>query len=381
MALLGETYFPGLSQLVVSPTRWNARYRAAAPMLEVARCVGLSPTPWAVEALAYFERAKLLQAQNQREWAGEKFKRKSCGDALMDAIPIYDTVERRYAGFSNVLEALWYGEEAPKAQVNLAKGRPLISVNSGPIEWLYICLVHRMTGSGASFEHDHGWRNTIVPEMAQLRKLTQMAEFVRRHPGPSGTSIGNQFPMVSKTKHLNGARNHLQRYLAEDGPVFAINMGLWFEETAKAGRGWWGNHQTIKETVAKALEINQKLGQKRFIFQLTAWAMDVAEYLPHWVDKASDCLHGKNAQEALRLCFDKARGAKMGRQEFYDLGTRVFCDATGTNPMDVEDAAPGCDLVRWVENYVPRNGFEHVVERDIFNSSSLRYNKGRQPSV
>jgi hypothetical protein len=47
--------------------------------------------------------------------------------------------------------------------------------------------------------------------------------------------------------------------------------------------------------------------------------------------------------------------------------------------MDVEDASPGCDLIRWLENYVPKKGFDHVREAGLFNNSSLRYFKGRQP--
>jgi hypothetical protein len=351
-------------------------------MLEVAKRSGLSPTPWAVEALSYYDRAKILQDQNLREFGGEIFKRKSCGDALQDAIPIYDTVRRRYAGFSNVLEQLRYGGSAPKYPVNLAKGRPTYGFTSPNRDygftspnremWLYICLVHRMTGSGASFEHDHGWRNTIVPQMATFRRLEEMAEFVRTHPGPSGTSIGNQFPAVSTTRELRGARNHLQLYLADDCPRFVKDMVSWFYTRGRA--------VTIKEAVTYALERHEAMGQKRFVFQLTAWAMDLAEYCPEWVNPRSDCLHGKNAQEALHLCFEKQPGAKMRRQEFYDRGTRVFCDVTGTWPMDVEDAAPGCDLIRWVENYVPKKGFSHIYEMNIYNSSTLIYKKGRQPS-
>lgn len=126
-----------------------------------------------------------------------------------------------------------------------------------------------------------------------------------------------------------------------------------------------------------ALRFQKAIGCRQFKFVLTAWVMDIAEYLPHLVDPTSDVYHGKNAVEAINVCFTKLPGMK--NQDFYDRATRLFADVTGTKPMDVEDAAPGCDFVRWLESYVPKKGYQHVIDQGIFNGSSLTWDEGRQP--
>lgn len=350
---------PPLS-LIRDRARWTRRLNQAKDAIKAARARELQPTPYFVEALAYWDRAYRLQEMNLG-----RLKRGPVGDALQEAVPIYDTVRRRYAGFSNVLEQLRYGAEAPKYQRNAERGIAYPRFEGSEADWLYLCLVHRVTGSGASFEHDHGWRNTIVPQLAaEPRRRWETLLF--KHPGPCFTSIGNQIPPFSpKTTE---ARTAGQEYLAVIGPKL-VQATLACLRHQPRPRG-------IKSAVDEVLRIQRHLGCKQFKFVLTAWVMDLAEYLPHLVDPNSDCYHGKNAQEALAVCFEPTA---LTKQDFYDRATRLFADLTGTWPMDVEDAAPGCDLIRWLENYVPRNGFQHVIDQGIFNSSSLVYSRGRQP--
>jgi hypothetical protein len=328
---------------------------------------GLVFTPYFVEALHYVAKAKKLQTASL---AGKKVPK--VGDPLMEAIPIYNTVERRYAGFSNVLEHLWYGVGAPKFFQNSAAGRlqPLVHwqhLGSGKKleEWLYITLVHRLTGSGASFESDHGWRNNRVAEMAHLGALASMAKFIRYYPEPIFTSIGNQIPPFPPM----GGRAYLQ----DVAPEFVMRVADVLRGVAIINKAPMG----IKLAVDTVLGIHKTMGYKQFKFVFTAWVMDMAEYLPHLVDPNSDCYHGKNAIESMNICFDRLPTMKL--QDFYDTATRLFADLTGTKPMDVEDASPGCDLVRWIENYVPKKGFDHVLEQGVYNGSSLRWHAGRQP--
>lgn len=352
---------------------WDKRLRSVVRQkaLDCAWRQELIPTPYFVEAVDYWRRAKMLQEMN----LGLR-RRGKVGDQLQEAIPIYDTVQRRYAGFSNVLEQLFYGEKAPKIAVNKANYRNYPRFKGTTIEWMYVCLVHRICGSGASFEHDHGWRNSVVPQMAELVEIPKMAAFIGSHRGPIFTSIGNQIPPFNKLVNTDLYRNAGQEYLAEVAPILVTRMYDYLRlglETQK-DHGPLG----IQEAVDQALKIQRDLKCKQFKFVLTAWVMDLAEYFPHLVDATSDCYHGKNAQEAINVCFHwKYYG--RGKQEFYDAGTRAFADITGTHPMDVEDASPGCDLIRWLENYVPKKGFDHVRQQEIFNSNSLRYPHGRQP--
>lgn len=347
-------------------SRWAEKVDDAAEAIQQACSRGLRPTPYFVEAWHYWHRARELQMANLK-MAPTKVE---CD--LQNHIPIYDTVRRRYAGFSNVLEQLWYGSGAPKYKANRAAGRDYHWVAGSEQEWMYICLVHRITGSGASFEHDHGWRNTIVPEMAKLSRVGDMAKYAGSYDGPMFTSIGNQIPPFNKKVNPK-YRTAGQEYLKETAPELVAMMRLWLDTWVSQR----GEAAPIKDAVDAALLFQKVLGHKQFKFVLTAWVMDLAEYLPHLVDPTSDCYHGKNAQEALEVCLVPID--KMSKQEFYDRGTRLFSDLTGTHPMDVEDAAPGCDLIRWLENYVPKKGFDHVHDRKIFNCSSLIYRGGRQP--
>lgn len=333
-----------------------------------ARKRGLMPTPYFFEALDYVRKAKKLQ-----DYSLQRRKVPKVGDPLMEAIPIYNTVQRRYAGFSNVLEQLWYGSMAPKIVANQKRGF-ITSQRAwqGRIKhhldaWLYITLAHRITGSGASFEWDHGWRNNRISEMALVGagNVYTMANWLADYDGPIFTSIGNQIPPFPKC----GGRE----YLRTIAPELVKLTAVWLREHLRIT----GKPAPIKTAVDAILALHTSLDCKRFKFVLTAWVMDMAEYLPKLVDPRSDCYHGKNAIEAMELCFDSATGMK--KQVFYDTATRLFADLSGTYPMDVEDASPGCDLVRWIENYVPKKGFDHVIEQGIFNGSSLTWHDGRQP--
>ena len=334
----------------------------------------LTTTPYFFEALAYVDRAKKLQ---KASLAGKRVPK--VGDPLMEAIPIYNTVERRYAGFSNVPELLWYGHNAPKSVIEGSSSNIRKIVGAKPwkekldawpspkrlADWLYITLVHRITGSGASFEDDHGFRNNRVLQMAELSSVDKMARFIHDYDGPIFTSLGNQIPPFPKC----GGRLYLKDLAPDLVMMVSAALTTWASQRP--------DPMPIKDCVDMVLRFHKALGCKQFKFVLTAWVMDMAEYLPHLVDPNSDCYHGKNAIEAMNICF--IRDSSMKLQDFYDTATRLFADVTGTKPMDVEDASPGCDFVRWIENYVPKKGFDHVREQGIFNGSSLIWKGGRQP--
>lgn len=334
----------------------------------------LVPTPYFFEALDYVQKAKKLQKASLN---GKKTPK--VGDPLMEAVPIYNTVERRYAGFSNVPELLWYGWNAPKierSQELFVKGvfptmpkvgwRQVIDTKPMVTDWLFVTLAHRITGSGASFEWDHGFRNNRIVEMAcRGGSPEEMGRWLADYDGPIFTSIGNQIPPFPPC----GGRE----YLKVIAPEFTTRVATTLTEMARI----LGRPMAIKPAVDTVLSIHKSLGCKQFKFVLTAWVMDMAEYLPHLVDPNSDVYHGKNAIEAMNICFDRLPSMKL--QDFYDTATRLFADVTGTKPMDVEDASPGCDFVRWIESYVPKKGYQHVIDQGIYNCSSLVWHKGRQP--
>lgn len=356
------------------------RYEKHKDTLALARTdYGLTPTAYLVEALEYHHRAQILQDRNLGLLAADTV----CGDLLQDNVTIYDTVNRRYAGFSNVLEQLWYGEWAPKyfkTQRLLAERgftTKAVGKDMSLKEWYYICLVHRVTGSGASFMADHGWRNTIVPYMAQSMHecgLKQALKTLRDWyaVGPIFTSLGNQIPSFNKPSSDKWRTGGIE-YLHDLAPRLVSHMVDWLEARLRRT----GVACPIQEAVEETLNWQVSQGWRRFKFVLTAWIMDIAEYSPHLVDPNSDCFHGKNAIETMSLIFDRSQSKPKG-QAFFDKATRFVADWSNTKPMDVEDAAAGCDAVRYFENFIPKKNYEHLDLDVIYNSSSIKHPYGRQ---
>ena len=109
--------------------------------------------------LAYYQKAKLVQEYSN---LGGNPYIGSCGDDLIENVTIYDTVERQHAGFQNMLQDLWFGSKAPKYYKWQADHQRRNESYDDQHkfwtrrEWLWIFMFHRITGSGASFEEDHG---------------------------------------------------------------------------------------------------------------------------------------------------------------------------------------------------------------------------------
>ena len=338
----------------------------------------LQPTVYFLEALAYHERTASLQDANIEAWkSGLPGANAKCRCDLQDAIRIYDTIYRWSAGFSNVPQELMLGNKNPKKHFNKQHGLSFNHNNLDSWTRVYLLLVHRLCGSGASFATigdsklpQHGWYNTPVPYLAtKATSLKEAVDLIRTYDRPMFSSIGNQIPPFNKPtgEFTSGGRE----YLCVWAPKLAVDT---FEYLHK------GPKKRLQPLVDWILDWQTEHGHRRFKFVLTAWAMDLAEYWPDVVDDDSDCYHGKNAIEAIHLCFDQRRSRpELGKQSFYDRATRLMADFGKTRPMDVEDAAPGCDFVRWIENYIQPRGYDNVDRKRVFNCSFIKHPAGRQP--
>lgn len=332
-------------------------------------------TPYFWDFLDYYKKAKVLQDECN---LGGKPYIGMVGDDLMEQVTIYDTVERRYAGFSNMLQDLWLGAKNPKFFKQSVWHQAMCNAYVDQHErwdmedWIYVFLVHRLTGSGASFERDHGYRNTILPQLHDLDGINDMAAFIRVHHAPMFTSIGNQIPAFPKPneefktggkRYLCTMATELARHLAG----FLENMRLIFDRKA-----------TIRELVDLMCDFNRNLGVNAFHFVFTAVAADLADYYPHFVDANSHMYYGKNAKESMDLMFKKV--GKITKDQFYDAVMEAAQEATGGAPRDLEDVM--CDYVRYIENYIPDNReqtYAHLDRSAVWNNSSITdHPKGRQ---
>jgi hypothetical protein len=335
----------------------------------------LEPSIYFLEAIAYHQRAKRLQDRNMGLLPVEIVS----GCPLQDQVHIYDTVNRWAAGFSNVPQEMFLGSENPKHNWNIKHGYATSGYRDKfkNSDWFYIFLIHRICGSGASFAMigdcklpPHGWYNTPVPYLCENADSAQsIGRLIKDFNGPMFSSIGNQIPSFNKptAPYTQGGRE----YLVEVAPKLSIDFFNWLVDQP--------NPVGIQKAVDWCLDWQTQHGWRRFKFVLTAWVMDIAEYYPGLVDENSDCYHGINAIAALELVFKPT--VRMNKQTFYDVGTRMFCDLFATRPMDVEDAAPGCDLIRYCEQYIQPKGYDKLDRSIIFNISHVKHATGRQPVV
>lgn len=315
--------------------------------------------------LIYYDKASILQTMNIQSETGRNVDaHPGFDDPLMQWVTIYDCVERRYAGFSNALQQVWFGSKNPKRWQARSEFDGLHHVYT-PVEWLFLFLVHRLTGSGASFSHDHGFRNSVVADLAlkceqagEMKKLL-LTEMWRGRP--VFTSIGNQIPpFPAVPPNYVAFKRPSEYYLSEFAPGLVHATIDWL------------NSQTNRASVADATDFacrwNKDNGAKQFKFVLAAWCMDIGEYFPEYVDPYSRCHYGKNAYESMDAIFEFP-----GRKD-YDAAMEMVCErcvAPGSGevrgrPYSLEDVL--CDYVRYVERYVPK-GYEHLKPHQIVNSS------------
>ena len=261
-------------------------------------------------------------------------------DPLMQWIDIYDCYTRNAAGFSNVPQDLWFGSKTPKWRWQNEQRRELNTKNDD-IDWdlktwIYVLLCHRTTGSGASFENDHGYRNNIIQYWGRHRDVKDMAEDLveSKAKGPIFTSIGNQPPAPKKgTSNVD--------FLTKEVPGLLDDYCEWLTKEKRGHKDivdWWNGY-------------NVKIGHRKFNFVYAAFSMDNSDYFPEHTDIDSHTYLGNNA---VRCMARLSKGWKA--DPFMDL----LRERTGGRPKDLEDVM--CDFVRFGQNYVPRgNGtFDHV---------------------
>lgn len=234
-------------------------------------------------------------------------------DDLMQNITIYDCYQRRAAGFSNVLNDL---------QVDS-------SIKWDLPTWLYTFLVHRITGSGASFQEDHGYRNNVVQYFSPCKTISDKQLMIieyRDKKKPMFTSKGNQPPVPRK-----GVSN--VDFMLNELPYLCDLLADFITQRKR-------KH---KEVVDFLNDYNIKNGHRRFNFQYAALSMDISDYFPDLVDETSHTYLGSNAKKCIKLVIPDIKDE--------DKAMDVVVEKTGGLPKDLEDVL--CDFVRFGQNYDP----------------------------
>ena len=306
-------------------------------------------TKFYYDFLDYHHKAELLQNKN----IGKGHPSTKVNDPLMDNVHIYDCVERKYAGFSNALEDL-HGTRLPEVD------RRLPEYKFDLYTWNFIHLFHRFTGSGASFESDHGYRNSHVGRLAEIGDVDKMVEFILENKEPMVTSKGNQPPSI-KNPDPEKYRLAQHFYFDKHARDFIKDYTDYIKE---------GPVKNIKEAVDWCLDWHSGRGFKRWKFIMTAFVMDNAEYNPGLINPWSHCYYGKNATNSMNLMYQKSSRERILKNDWEEVMMEDLVKATKNKPYNLEDVL--CDYIRYIKQFVPANDYEHLGERDKWNYSLLK---------
>jgi len=295
-------------------------------------------------------------------------------DDLMKQVYLYDVVERKYAGFTQILLDLWYGDwpdhpyhhKLHEIRKPIAKsGRP--STWHMP-EWLYVFILHRVTGSAINYaKSPSGYWNTLLPALPHAKTIEEMVEIVKVYGQSFYTSVGYQFPAFPKPPE--GYKRGGDYFLCEFAPKLARELAEFL--------GTGISKKTLRQVGEWMFKWNKDHGLRAYKFQYAAVVADIADFYPDTVDRSSLFFYGKNAIEAISYMAKKP--PRLKEIDFLDAVMGEFHDRTGSLPYDAEDVA--CDFIRWVENYIrPGHSYAHLDRDKIFSSHKITDHPfGRQP--
>lgn len=289
--------------------------------------------------LDYYSKAKKMQ---ELKFQNGSWKKEDVNDDLVWHIPIYDVVNRRYAAFSSLLEAIKQKNDDPKNN-----GKYFSYLNIDDTEFITLCYLFRLCGSGINYVPKvdvpwgtHGFGNFWVIEHLK-RGNTNPEEWIKYMPEKGFCDVkGYLLPMI---------KGGLKKYIQEESLYLVEYLINYMTEK---------EYNNITDIVDEGNKYLNKYGFKRQNFVLTAFAMDMAEYYPEVVNTNSDVYVGSNAKKCLKMIMPRTKN---------NDALRYLCKISGnfSKPYDMEDVA--CDFIRYMNNFQSK---DHI----NFNKGITYYN-------
>ena len=343
-----------------------------------------------IEATQYYDEFKryynlALDQQGKTNFGWMDYK-ESTTDPLMQHIQLYDVVERKYAGFSQLVNDAFYGKSKDhpyydKIQAGHASKQRKYFVDKwdnirhsiGFPEWLYIFLLHRVTGSAINYSTiPSGYHNTIMFDLWTVAdNIEKMANMAKHYRKPMYTSIGYQFPKFPKPPNGSDYRRGGDYYLAEYAPRLVRDMAKWIESAKRK--------LTFREMGDWMFKWNRDNNLSAYKFQYAAFLADIADWFPEYVDRESLFYYGSNARECISYLAKPK--VKMSNDDFLDEVMVMIKNDLDSLPYNAEDVA--CDFIRWVENYIrPGAHYDWVCRDTVWSSCVIRdHPRGRQKAM
>ena len=347
----------------------------------------LEPTKYYDEYLRYFQLAldqqKKCNVADEEPYGMTPHMESNMNDDLMEHVELYDVVERKYAGFSQIVNDCFYGwtEEHPYwkkmeagkvtwQRERVAKDWTGKQKDFDLPEWLYIFILHRVTGSAINYgTKPSGYHNTLLFHLHKAKTIEDMVYHVKRQKDPFYTSIGYQFPAFPKPQ--KDYKKGGDYYLGEYAPRLARELAEWLQSS--------NEKKDLREIGEFMLSWNERNGLRRYAFQYAAVVADIADWYPQYVNKESPFYYGTNAVECISYLAKPI--AKMKKEQFLDNVMHKIYEDTGAYPYNAEDVC--CDFIRWVENYVrPGAAYGHVDMDKVWSSCRIKDHPfGRQKAM
>jgi hypothetical protein len=281
----------------------------------------------------YYNKAHKMQ---QLKFQGFNWKEKDVDDDLVWNIPIYDVVNRRFAAFSSLLEAIKAKEDPKNNSIYFKSARD----NIKDVNFIKMCYLFRLCGSGINYIPKdncgspfgtHGFGNFWV--VNELKKgLVDCNNWINVMPEKKFCDVkGYLLPMI---------KGGLYNFIQNESKELMFNLINYIKQPGIKG---------IKDVVDYGNNWLINKGYKRQNFVLTAFSMDMAEYYPSLVDRDSDVYVGSNARKCLKMILPNKKT---------NDALRYLCDITGgySKPYDMEDVA--CDFIRYIENFQSKHHVE-----------------------
>lgn len=358
----------------------------------------MNTTPYYDEFKYYFKLAK--DQQDKSNLGHIPHKDSQLNDPLMEKIELYDVVERKFAGFSQIVNDVFYGwsEDHPywsRMESGLyTKQRKEVATNwtnkrdtFGLPEWLYVFILHRVCGSAINYgTKPSGYHNTLLFDLWQSDTIEEMCEQVKSANKTFYTSIGYQFPAFPKPPKpkveaapLFGIEGDYvykrggDYFLCEFAPRLARELATFLETSNKK--------LDLREIGDWMFDWNKSNNLRVYRFQYAAIIADIADWFPEFVNTESMFYYGTNAVECIGYLADTPNGKGKKSEEFLDSVMKLIYEETGSVPYNAEDVA--CDFIRWIENYVrPGADYADVNMDTLWNSSSIKdHPYGRQKAM
>lgn len=351
--------------------------------------MSIEPTQYYEEYLRYYSLAldqqKKCNVSQEEPYGMIDHIHSNMNDDLMENVTLYDVVERKYAGFSQIINDCFYGwtENHPywhkMKNGKISRQREIVAhswtdkhKDFDLPEWLYIFILHRVTGSAINYAtQPSGYHNTILFDLYKARTIEEMTKIINSYKTPFYTSIGYQFPAFPKVPPDKSYKRAGDYYLTEFAPRLARDLADWLECTYEK--------KDIREIGDFMFNWNKQNELRVYQFQYAAVIADIADWYPKYVNLNTMFYYGSNARECISYLAIPTK--KMNQDQFLDEVMQKIYEDTGSYPYNAEDVC--CDFIRWVENYIrPGAHYDHLDFDNIWSSCKIKNHPfGRQKAM